>query len=497
MAGERQLNGNRDWKYMSRAGQKAALNLGVIQGGVSTGHVPKFRSNKLELLDAYYENRQYAHLPKWDASDCNMGEDSYVPVRKRQPRIKFNFSKILCQRVAAKLVGSDTFPTMQVEDDPDTQLFLSSVMRVSHFKSRILEPVRRTLASGSALVRFYIVNGSTKIEHFLGKYCYPEFNEAGELSSVRIQYVYEDPKEKDEQGKPLEKWYRLDLSESVDTLYDNPVYKPNAQPDFTVASQTAHNLGYVQAQWFRTSEDKHSPDGYALTDDILDFIDELCYSLSQSSQAIGYNQDPQLALKGMDVDGIDNLIRSSAKAWNMGRDGEAEFLESSLNGVTVAKDNREEITKKACDLARIVFLDPEKFASNAQSGKAMEMLHGPLVELVNELRPVFEPLLITLLVKIAMTLLIVSNSGVDIGIDIPPGWTPQSLNVMAVWPPIFPMTITDLKEKVGVASAATTANLISRETGTRWLAKDFGIEDVEEEIAKINAQPVINPFGGF
>jgi hypothetical protein len=31
----------------------------------------------------------------------------------------------------------------------------------------------------------------------------------------------------------------------------------------------------------------------------------------------------------------------------------------------------------------------------------------------------------------------------------------------------------------------------------KWLAKDFGIEDIEEEKAKIAAQPVINPFGGF
>jgi hypothetical protein len=29
------------------------------------------------------------------------------------------------------------------------------------------------------------------------------------------------------------------------------------------------------------------------------------------------------------------------------------------------------------------------------------------------------------------------------------------------------------------------------------MAKDFGVEDIDAEIQKINSQPVLNPFGGF
>jgi hypothetical protein len=41
------------------------------------------------------------------------------------------------------------------------------------------------------------------------------------------------------------------------------------------------------------------------------------------------------------------------------------------------------------------------------------------------------------------------------------------------------------------------ASLISRETLTRWLAKDFDVQDVEAEIEKIANQPSLNPFGAF
>ena len=54
----------------------------------------------------------------------------------------------------------------------------------------------------------------------------------------------------------------------------------------------------------------------------------------------------------------------------------------------------------------------------------------------------------------------------------------------------------DLQGKVSLAASAVTNNLISRETGTKYLAKDFNVEDVEEELRKIMAQPILNVFGG-
>lgn len=496
MAGERKKLGNREWRKLSRTAQRVANNLGIIYGSEVKGEVPKVRSSKLDWLDAYYDRKQYDHLAPWDTNDCSGTEDNYVPVSARKPKINFPFAKILCQRVTGKLLGNDTFPNLNIEDDPETVMFLKAVMKLSNFQSRILEPVRRTLNSGSTLVRFYVVDGAVKIEHYLGKYCYPEFNTVGELDSVRIQYVYDDPKERDPNGKPIQKWYRLDLGSFVDVSYDNPVYHPHAQPEFVPVEEVHHDLGYVQGTWFRTGEDKHSPDGPSIIEDITDFIDEINYSLSQSSTAVKYNQDPQLAINGLDADGVENLIKSSAKAWNLGRDGKGQFIESSMKGVETAEKLREKMFLHATDAARIVFLDPEKFASNAQSGKAMETLHGPFVELINELRLVFGPLIVSLLLKIAITLLVLAEDS-EIGIDMPKDWSPKSMDVVLDWPPIFPMTVEDLQKKVAVAVSASSANLLSRETMTRWLAKDFGVEDVEAEVSKVNAQPVLNPFGAF
>lgn len=479
----------------SRSETRIANLLGIVPGSVDADE-KKYRSTKLEVLEAYYENRQYSHLVPWEMTKDGSGQ--HVPIRKRAPRIRYAFAKTFSQRVAAKLVGDRVFPSFRIVDSPDDQEFIKAVIRESKIKAHIIEPVRRMLAVGSVLVRFYLSGGAIKIEWYSAKYCYPTFQENGELESVRIRYTYEDKEDKDLNGRPKVKWYQLELGMQSEVLYDNPEYKPNVEPEFVEVQSLNHGLGFVQAEWMKTAEIPNSIDGYSINEDILEFIDELNYSLSQSSHAVSYNQDPQLTFNKMDEDEMQNLVRSATKSWNLGREGEAKFLESNLAGVERAIELRDKVRLNIQDIARVVLLDPEKIIGSAQSAKAMEVLHGPMMDLIDELRPQLEKALKNLVLKMAITILFADRQGIPIPLVLPEGWQPQNLNVEIEWPPIFQQTIEDLQKKMAVASSASTSNLISRESLTRWLAKDFGIENIDEELQKIAVQPPPpNPFGGF
>lgn len=471
-------------------------NLGIIDKTMPY-QSKQFRRPELELLDAYYENRQYCHLLPWDNTKDDW-TDEYVPVRKRAPRIKYAFAKTLSQRVSARLVGSRTFPTFLIEEDPDTQSYLQAILIASQLQSALLEPAREMLATGSGFIRFYVHEGQFVLQHYKSKYCYPTFSPSGELKAITIKYVYDDESDVEENGEPTKRWFRMDLGESQDILYDNPEFDEESgeEPVFAVVNVAEHNLGFVQGEWLRTCRG-NNPDGYSLIEDILDFIDEINYSLSQSSQAVSYNQDPQLLVNGMSNEELEDLIRSSQKGWNMGREGKATYLETNLSGVERAGELRDKLRLGINDICRVVFLDPDKMNAQSMSGKAMEILHGPLVELVEELRPLIEPSIKSMLIKMALANLILSDRGEPTPVTVPPGYKVQSLNIVTSWPPIFQSTMVDLKDKVAVASQATAANLISRKTGTRYLAKDFNVEDVEAEVAEIAAQPVLNPFGAF
>jgi len=479
-----------------RMAKRVRNNLGVIDV-TQKQKTQVYRDSKLEMLDSYYESRQYDHLAPWDtkpAEGC-----APLGLYQKQPKFKFPFARNLSSRITSKLFGDDVFPKLLIVDSPDDQAFIRAVVDAAELKSKILEPTRRTINTGSVFIRFKITGGAYKISWFKSKYCYPVFQDNGELESIVIKYVFEDPSETDDEGKPKKKWYKLELTTSKETLYDNPPFSAESdrEPEFQVVDEFVHNFGFVQGEWWKSTEDDDSPDGYGLISDITDFIDELCYSLSQSSKSVAYNQDPQLAFKGVNDDEVAQLIRSVTKSWNLGPNGDAKYLEAGLGGVEKAIALRDKVIQNIGDLTRATIQDPEKLVGAAQSAKAMEILNGPLMDLVSEYRNVFEKQFRKLVLKLAWATLLSKSLGIDIPIEVPDSYIPATWDLTLKWPRIFKLTLDDIQKMVNLANTAASGNLIARKTGTRYLAEEFGIEDIDAEQDEIAKQPVFNPFGSF
>lgn len=466
-------------------------NLGIIQGGTKSR---KCRTPRLETIDKYYNNKQHDHKQDWRDAEC---ADQYVAIKNRKPIVIYPLPKLLTSRLASKLLGDIQFPKFLIEEDEDAEQLVRLVKKSSMFESKCLQACKDFLAYGSVFVRFKLVAGKLKIEKYNPKHCYPVFDGAEELVSLKVQYVFDDPNDLDEVGRPRQKWYRLDLTREADVLYDNPEYEADVEPLFTVVAQNDHNLGFVQGSWWKTTDDKHSPDGESLTEPIHDFADCLSYNLSQSDRAGSYGMDPQLILKGMDDDEIDKLIKSTEKAWHLGREGEAQLLETAGGGLEAAEKLEGRFDQKIQDITRVIILDPEKMVAHAQSAKAMEIMHGPMLDLIMEIRPQLEKGLIELAVKMTVALIVYNMRGAQLAIAMPPQYQPKSLNMDAQWGEVFPKTMQDLQQKVSLILQLTNGNVLSRETGLQRLSKDLEIENIEEEVQKVNTQKDFNSFGGF
>lgn len=489
----RTLRAGPDSGRLSRLRRFAQNNLGVIMTD-DMAATQVFRDPQLDVLDQYYDGTQYDDLMNWETA---MASEEYIPVRKRKPRINHRMAKAITDRVTSKLVGQATFPKFTIEDDPDDSAFFKAVQDSCSFRAKLVEPIRKSLIGGSALVRYGLVEGQIIIQGYSGKYCYPVFDDVGNLESVDVKFVYDDWEDIKPNGAPRQKWFRIQLTKTADIFYNNPEYKAGVKPEFVVVNQNNHDLGFVQAEWLKTRDDDFEPDGPGIFSAILDDIDDINYSLSQSSQAISYGQEPQLVINGLVEEELDALTKSSQKGWNLGRDGKAEFLETSLAGVERAEEARGKDRQRMLDVARVVMQDPEKMIGQAQSGRALEILFAPLVELIDELRTVYEPKLRNLLLKIGITILMYEDRGEETDIAIPPGYKPSSLQLSVQWPSLFPPTLQDIQTMVQAANTAAMANLVSRESLTRWLAPVFQIDDIDAELEKISEQPVMNPFGSF
>lgn len=484
--------------FRSRAATKAKNNLGVIDltGKKKTS---VYRSEKLAKLDEYYDSRQYDHLMEWDKA-CQQDGD-YVAIRQRKPRVIYPFAKTFSERLTAKLIGQSVFPKFQVTDGPNDQELISAVIEEANLVFHLKEPIRRTVATGSHFVRFYIVDGKFKLESYKTKFCYPKWKENGDLEEVSIKYVFSDHQDLDDNGDPKLKWYRLDIGSMSEILFDSPEFHPEEDPaevQFKEESRTDHNLGFVQGTYFTTDG---TDDGAGFIGDISGFIDEFNYSLSQSSQAVSYNQDPQLILNGIDEEEMQSLIRSSQKSWLLRKDGDGKFLESNLSGVQRAMEMRDRVRLDVSDITRITLLDPEKIVGSAQSAKAMEVLYGPLKDLVDELRSVLGPQIKDLVMKMVTAVLKAAEMGMEIPIFIPAEYVVESMMVKVKWPSLFQQTLEDLQKKVAIASAAKAGGLIQHITAVKFIAEDFGVEDPEAEAAvakeEAAALAALNPFGGF
>lgn len=482
----------------SRSQKRADNNLGIVHGGAP---VPlksrRCRTPELELIDSYVNGTQYDGKMDWNECECS---DEYIPLHKRKPRVIYPYAQTLSNRIASKLVGKSVFPGLKIDDSEDDDEFLGVVLKETQFKAKLLQGTKKFASHGSMFMRFKLSEGEMILEHFNPKYCYPKFSQGGELEEMRIQYVWADKEDLDERGKPTEKWFKLVLGKDKDVLYDNPKYVSTAEPVFVPINTAEHGLGFVQGEWIRTTEEKHVPDGENMVLPITGFIDALNYNLSQSDRAVSYGLDPQLILSGIDEEEMEGLIKSAYKAWNLGKDGTATFAEIQGSGIERAEETRLSFFKNLQDITRVIMLDPEKIVGNAQSAKAMEVLHGPMIELIDELRPQMEKGMIKLLQKMMVALTKFNAEGQELSIIMPPQYRPTSLSIEVTWPQVFPLTIQDMQQLVSVAVQLTNNNIASRQTVLKWImAKgiDLGIEDVEAEVNLVNTQQQFNTFGGF
>ena len=480
---------------MDRIDKKIRNRLGVI--GLEQGtYVRKYRSKRLKKLQSYMDKTQYDHKMDWFAAE---DMEQFIPLRQRKPFIISPLPKVHTERVNSKLFGIEVFPKFKIEDDDEAQQLLNLLVKEIGLQSHIKHMGHTLLSLGSAFCSFTFEDDALVIETHNPNHCYPEFNTKQELTFVKVQYVFEDQEDIDEEtSEPKKKWYRKDFGMNIDVLYDNPEYLPDTEPDFKIIDQEEHNLEMVQGQWFKMTKDPRKMDGISVIEDITDITDSISYTLSQSDRAVEYGTDPQTVFSGMTQDELDSLTKSKDWAWVLGREGSAQFLEQSGSGVTAAQEHDQRLVQKAQEITRAIYHEPEKIIGSAQSGIAMKALYSVLVDFINEVRPVVEEQLIKMMVKMMLMLVKLNKDGAETPIIMPKGYKPKSLDITVSWGDIFPLSLQDFQALASTLQSLASANIISRETVLRILSQYqwVSVDDIDKELNRINTQKEFNQFFG-
>ena len=478
---------------MNRLKTMVALNYGYrYKGEDMTLFRILYRKPILHFYDSYLENCQYDHLEEWSPNLSSQQMDD----RKTQPKKVFPLPKIASDLFSSHIVTEESRLNISIEDDDEQENlddFLEEIMLWPTVGSRLPS----YFVNGSMFIRFFITKSKKVVlEGYNTKWCYPVFDDDGELKSLTIRFIYETS-EYDKNGQMIWRWSQYKLNKNKDITYDNPVFDKtkNSIPKFKVKHVDQHNMGFVQGVWIKTSVDAESDDGESLLGGrgVLDYLDDFNYMAGKESSSIFYHLFPILAMYGVYPSDIKQFLKNmsylgedTVKGINIlstekpPSSAAMQFLEAAQHGMGYASALQDKNLQLLQHALSIVLLDPERVAAHAQSGSAMKALFAPVVQYIKKKRPFLKKGICSLLYKIEE-----ACKSMNVKEAPKPG---TIIDGDKKWGSIFTDTVTDIQVRATYTSQLKLDKIISKKTATKHIAPDFGIKNVEEELKQIEKE---------
>ncbi|MGI4945059.1 MAG: hypothetical protein ACRYHQ_31610, partial [Janthinobacterium lividum] len=274
--------------------------------------------------------------------------------------------------------------------------------------------------------------------------------------------------------RDAELWF---LPLSVDDETDGLPFRPD--PKRTVN----HALGFVPVYWVRNLPGGDDVDGGCTFAPAIETQIEIEYRLSQGGRALQYASDPLMMIRDPARGGEGDMVRSASNAIVVGADGDAKMLE--IDGAASAA------VVEFCRALRDIAIEtvhgnraaPDKLAA-AQSGRAMELLYAPLVNLTDRLRLSYGRAVLSLvqMVLAANAKLPLLVNGETIGVG-----TLAKQRLKLRWGPYFPPTLADKQVMSQTLIALKRDGLISRESAVGHVVDFEDLDDAGKELARIAA----------
>lgn len=455
------------------------------------------RARRIAALRRVLEGRQYDHIStpfSEEVSSGAMGE--YIPLSKRRPSVRSGLCRVVVDDTVGLVFGDGRFPGIEL-DDQTTQDAVAAFIKAVRL-AEIMSAAAVSGSVGSVALRFRTLGMKPRLDVMPTEHLTPAWDERNDpdvLLSVTEQYKlarkevlargYKISAE-DEQANWF--WFRRVWTATEEQWFlPWPVSARDREPVLDVDMTVVHNLGFVPVIWVRNLAGGTDPaDGACTFEPAIDTVIEIDYQLSQSGRALKYAADPKLIIRdaGTGGDGGDRPITGGAANAIVLSDPQADAKLLEINGTaaTAVLDHVRALRNTALEATGGSRVDPEKLSA-AQSGRAMEILMRPTIQLADRLRTAYgEGGLIPLL-----RMLIAASRKAPLLIG---GTTYRDLDdagLALVWPRWFPSTSEDRQADATTAKTLAEAGILSRRTILTNLASDYDVEDIDAEEAAARA----------
>ena len=429
---------------------------------------------------------------KHAAHDETDGSGQYIKLRDRRPGVRYNLCRMAVRKSVGMVFSEGHFPAI-THDDEGTQDALRQIVADAAINLSMIDAATRG-SIGSIALWLRVLSGRVYVDVLDTLFLHPEYNpeRPDELLSITERRKLKGS-ELRAMGYSIAKddsdashWWQRKWTEDAEQWFEPQKIDGKQElqvPKVDKRRTIQHDLGFVPMVWIRNLPGGTGIDGAPTFDDeAIETQIEIEYQLSQGARALRYAGDPLLLIKEPATDAGGSFVRSASNAMIVGKDGDAKLVE--IDGA--ASEAVINFVKYLADLTREQLhtpaLNPDKLSA-AQSGRALELLMGPLIEVADQLRITYgtEGLrrVLQMIVRVGSQSQLLARDG-----------TPYQIKdglVNLKWAPWFVPTPQDLQTIAGTLRIHTDAGHLSQKAAIELTAPLYDIADPAAELLQIKA----------
>ncbi len=445
------------------------------------------RAHNLTVLKAVLDGTLYDVQP-YQFHEERSGGGEYIPVADRAPGVRYQLCRMVVEDSISLLFGDNHFPGVQTDDEP-TRDALAGLIRETHLDAVMTDAAIRG-SVGSVAIRLRVLKQRVFFDVCETIFLTPEYDpEAPDVLIGILERYKVKGRDLAAQGYAVtednlgaDHWFQRQWDTENETWF-LPLLVTDAaegkKPKVDTARSVNHGLGFCPWVWIKNLPGGDGIDGLCTFRGAINTQIEIEYQLSLGARALKYSASPTLLLK--EPSGTNGQIQIAAgDTIVVDKDGDGKWLEIDGGASEAVREYVRLMREMAIESIHGNRSNADK-VSAAQSGRALELLHQPLIWLTDKLRITYGECgllpLLNLVVRAAQKYpLKVKGKSVVLAGDA---------DLSLAWPRWFPATSADRSSDANTLRTLTGAGLMSEQTAIKQLVPVYDIADERAEIAAI------------